>query len=108
MQTTLIIIGLLLNFAIVGVGIYLSSYLKKKAQNLATREEFKELQKQTAELTRTTAQIEAEISGSQWDRQKRWELKRKVLFELGRVARATSRTFRLGISGDRLCGCNLR
>jgi hypothetical protein len=89
MQTALILIGLFLNTTIVGVGIYLSSYLKKKAQNLATREEFKELQKQTAELTRTTAQIEAEISGTQWDRQKRWELKREVLFELTkRVAAA--------------------
>jgi hypothetical protein len=46
MQITLIAIGLLLNALIVGLGIYLSSYLKKKAQNLATREEFKELEKQ--------------------------------------------------------------
>jgi hypothetical protein len=84
MQITLIAIGLLLNALIVGLGIYLSSYLKKKAQNLATREEFKELQKQTAALTRTTAQIEADIKASQWDRQKRWELKREVLFEAAR------------------------
>jgi hypothetical protein len=84
MQITLIVIGLLLNVLIVGLGIYLSSYLKKKAQNLATREEFKELERQTAALTKTTAQIEADIEGSQWDREKRWELKREVLFEAAR------------------------
>ena len=82
MQTTLIVVLSLLNTAIVGAGIYLTSYLKKKAQNLATREEFKELEKQTAALTRTTAQIEADIKSDVWDRQKRWELRRDALFEL--------------------------
>lgn len=82
MQTTLIVILSLLNTAIVGAGIYLTAYLKRKAQNLATREEFKELVKQTAALTRTTAQIEADIKSDVWDRQKRWELRRDALFEL--------------------------
>jgi hypothetical protein len=81
MLTTLIVVLLLLEVVIVGVGIYLAAYLKKKAQNLATREEFKELEKQTAALTRTTAQIEADIKGSLWDRQKQWELKREILFD---------------------------
>ena len=82
MQTAFIVVISLLNVAILGVGIYLTAYLKKKAQNLATREEFKELQKQTAELTRTTAKIETDIKGDLWDRQKRWELKRDVLFDI--------------------------
>jgi hypothetical protein len=82
MQTTLIVILSLLNTAIVGTGIYLTAYLKRKAQNLATREEFKELVKQTAALTRTTAQIEADIKSDVWDKQKRWELRRDALFEL--------------------------
>lgn len=84
MQTTLIVVLLLLEVVIVGLGIYLASYLKKKAQNLATREEFRDLEKQTAALTRTTAQIQAEIKGDLWDRQKRWELRREVLFEATR------------------------
>jgi hypothetical protein len=91
MQTTLNVILLLLNTAIVGAGIYLTAYLKKKAQNLATREEFQELVKQTAALTRTTAQIETDIKGDLWDRQKRWELRRDALFEL---------TKRLGLLKD--------
>jgi hypothetical protein len=82
MQTALIVVLSLLNAGVVGLGIYLGSYLKKKAQNLATREEFKDLQKQTAELTRTTKEIEATISGELWNQQKRWELKREVFFQV--------------------------
>ncbi|MGA2300967.1 MAG: hypothetical protein ABSG77_09790 [Candidatus Acidiferrum sp.] len=82
MQTALIVVLSLLNVGVVGLGIYLASYLKKKAQNLATREEFKDLQKQTAELTRTTKEIEATISGELWNQQKRWELKREVFFQV--------------------------
>jgi len=80
MLTTLNVV-LLLNAMLVGVGIYLSSYLKKKAEHLATREDFKELRAQTAALTQTTKEIEAAISGDLWDRQKRWELKRDIVFE---------------------------
>jgi hypothetical protein len=84
MQTVLLVVFSLLNLGILGVGIYLTAYLKTKANNLATREEFDELRKQTAELTRVTAQIETEIKGDLWDRQKRWELKRDLLFELAK------------------------
>lgn len=34
-----------------------------------------------AKLTRTTEEIKAQISSSVWDRQRRWELKREVLFQ---------------------------
>jgi len=55
---------------------------------LATKEEVDALKKQTAELTRTTKEIEAEISTGIWDRQKRWEMKREVLFDAAkRVAK---------------------
>jgi hypothetical protein len=88
METTLVIVVSLLNLALVGGGIYLGAYLKKKAQNLATREEFNELEIQTAALTRTTARIEADINGELWDKQKRWELKREILFDAAkRLAR---------------------
>jgi hypothetical protein len=85
MENALLVVLLLLNAGVVGVGIYLSAYLKKKAQNLATREEFEELQRQTETLTRTTAKIEAEIKGDLWDRQKRWELRRDVTLEAARA-----------------------
>jgi len=81
MQTAVIVIVFLANVSLVGAGIYLSAYLKRKAEGLATKEEFEDLKKQTAELTRTTKEIEAEISTGIWDRQKRWEMKREVLFD---------------------------
>lgn len=58
--------------------------MKKKAEALATKEEFNELKKQTAELTKMTKEIEAEISGGLWDRQKRWEMKREATFEMSK------------------------
>src|SRR6267378_6160770 len=82
MQTAIIIIVFLANACLVGAGIYLSSYLKKKAEGLATKEDFTDLKEQTAELTRTTKKIEAEINGDLWDRQKRWELKRDLILEM--------------------------
>ncbi|MGB0063719.1 MAG: hypothetical protein WBP85_04670 [Terracidiphilus sp.] len=55
--------------------------MKKKGENLATHEDLDELVDQMATITRTTKSIEASISSDMWDRQKRWELKRDVLFE---------------------------
>jgi hypothetical protein len=64
-----------------GIGSYLGSYLKKKGENLATHEDLDKLVEQVAAVTRTTKSIEAAISDDVWNKQKRWELKREVLFE---------------------------
>jgi hypothetical protein len=58
------------------VGSYLAGYLKKKGENLATKEDFNDLKEQTRELTQTTKEIEAKIDDKVWDRQRLWELKR--------------------------------
>ena len=92
METGVIIIVLLANACLVGVGIYLSSYLKKKAEGLATKEDFRDLKEQTAELTRTTKKIEAEIDEDAWNRQKRWELRRDVMFEAAKAIGAAKDT----------------
>lgn len=63
------------------IGSYLASYLKKKGENLATHEDLDKLVEQVRAVTTTTKEIEAKISTSVWDRQKRWEMKRDVLFE---------------------------
>jgi hypothetical protein len=57
-----------------GIGLYIKTYVTKKAENLATRED-------VAAITQTTKSIEAKISDEFWNKQKRWELKREVLFE---------------------------
>jgi hypothetical protein len=62
------------------IGSYLASYLKKKGENLATHEDLNKLVEQVRAVTTTTKEIEAKISTDVWDRQKRWEMKREVLF----------------------------
>lgn len=63
------------------VGSFLAGYLKTKGKNLATHEDIGKLVDQVAAVTKTTKEIEAKITSGVWDRQKRWELKRGVLFE---------------------------
>lgn len=63
------------------IGSFLGAYLKKKGENLATHEDVDKLVAQVAAVTQTTKEIESKISSEVWNRQKRWELKREVLFE---------------------------
>jgi hypothetical protein len=63
-------------------GSYLGSYMSKKGENLATHEDVGKLVDQVRAVTAATKEIEARISNDVWDRQKRWELKRDVLFEI--------------------------
>ena len=49
-----------------GAGAYVGSYLKKKGENLATREDISALVAQVATVTKTTKEIEAAISCDLW------------------------------------------
>jgi hypothetical protein len=60
---------------------YAGAYMQKKGENLATHEDINKLVDQVKAVTETTKKIEAEISEGVWNRQKRWEMKREVLFE---------------------------
>ena len=73
---------LTLGMGLVGafLGSYLAGYLKEKGKNLATREDIEKLVDQVSAVTKATKEIEAKISGELWNRQKRWEMKRDVLF----------------------------
>lgn len=62
-------------------GWFLKPYLGKRGQDLATREDIDKALDEVRALSTATKGIEAKISGEVWDRQKRWELKRDVLFE---------------------------
>ena len=70
----LFLIGLL-------IGSFVRPYLAKKGENLATLEDIQGLVDQVAAVTTTTKKIEAEISTGVWDKQKRWDMKREVLFD---------------------------
>lgn len=67
------------------LGYYFGGYLKKKGENLATHEDIDKLVPQVAAVTQAAKGIEAEISSDVWDRQKRWEMKRDVLFSAARA-----------------------
>jgi len=64
-----------------GAGAFLRSYLKKKGENLATKEDLGNLVEQVQAVTTATKEIESKISGELWDRQKRWEAKRDSLLD---------------------------
>jgi hypothetical protein len=65
----------------VGLSGYLTGDLKKKGENLATHEDIDKVLYEVRATTQATKEIEAKISSALWDRQKRWELKREVLFK---------------------------
>jgi hypothetical protein len=79
-----------------GLGAYLGAYLKAKGEKLATREDFEELKRQTAALAQATKEIDTKISGELWDRQKRWELRRDLVFDAAKKsAEAKAALFKL-------------
>jgi len=58
--------------------------MRRKGENLATHEDIERLVDQVKAVTQATKEIETKISGELWNRQKRWELRREVLFEATR------------------------
>jgi hypothetical protein len=76
-----VIVWLLATLAVSFCGSWLGAYFKKKGENFATHEDIGKLVEQMSAVTRATKNIEAKISSDLWDRQKRWELRREVLFE---------------------------
>jgi len=57
------------------IGTYIGSYLKKRGENYATKQDIKE-------ITLITKNIESQISFSNWTKRRQWELKREVYTEL--------------------------
>lgn len=62
METFRMFLDLLIVITIAGVSLYLKSYLTKKGENLATKEDFDELQRQLKESTTATEQIKQTIN----------------------------------------------
>src|ERR1700737_4048132 len=68
----------LLSIIVAFVGGFLKSYMSKKGENLATKEDLKDLIVQVEKVTRTQEEIKREISG----KNRLWELKREVAYEV--------------------------
>jgi len=62
-----------------GLGAYGGAYLKKRAENLATRDELDKLIEQMKATTEATKAIESRIDDQVWNKQRQWELKREAL-----------------------------
>ncbi len=114
-------ISLLFTFVAAGAGAYVGSYLKKKGENLATREDIDGLVQQVSAVTKATKAIEAQISDDVWNRQRKWELKKESVFEavkelagaqeaLTALMSTCAATHRVGAQSDvrRLSDSNLR
>lgn len=71
-------IVILISLISAGLGAFLGSYLKRKGEHLATRDDFDELLLQIKAQTKVTEEIKQELSGKLWIAQKQWELKREI------------------------------
>ena len=65
-------------------GGFFGAYMKKKGENLATHEDINKVVDQVKAVTQATKTIENKLSGELWDKQKQWEMKKEVLFEMTR------------------------
>lgn len=74
----------LLGIVVVGwlVKSYIPSYLNKKAENFATREDFQNLLDQEKVTTREVEAIKGQISTAMWIDQRRWDLRRELYYKL--------------------------
>ena len=72
----------ILAFALAFAGSYLGAYGKRKAENLATKEDFDALLTQVKKTTEETEKIKTDIARISWVDQQRWTLKRELYMEL--------------------------
>lgn len=87
----LIIFGL---FIIGGLfGVYVSSYLKKKGEHLATKEDFDKLLDQLKKQTKETEKIKDELKKTSWLEQRRWDLKQKLYWEMAQITHKEKKQF---------------
>lgn len=72
----------LLAFSFTFAGSFFGAYAKRKAENLATKEDFDALLSQIKKTTEETEKIKTDISRVSWVDQQRWTLKRELYMEL--------------------------
>lgn len=72
---------------------FLKGYGEEKGKNRAIQEELENVVKQMSAITKATEDIKAQISDDVWIRQRRWEMKRDVLFETANKLSAVLKAF---------------
>ncbi len=79
---------LLLGFLLLigsGLGAYLGAYLRKRAENLATKDDFELILEEQRRQTRETELIKEDIARAGWIHQRRWDLKHDLYSQLLQV-----------------------
>jgi adenosine deaminase len=89
-----LLISVIINVVIVGVGVYLSKYLARKADILATNENFEVLLKQVKKTTEATKEIEAKVSNSAWLVQQKWQIKKDFYMEVLEIFNVIDKAFK--------------
>ncbi len=69
------------NLVVLAVAIHFKNYLKKKAELLATNENFNNLKKQLKDTTNLTKKIEAKLNNDAWVEQQRWTIRKDFYIE---------------------------
>jgi hypothetical protein len=99
-------------FLIVGAALaaYFGAYFKRRGEDKAVKDGFKDVLKQTRETTDATKRIEARIDDEVWDRQQRWQMKKDMFFEAVKKISAAKdkltnlysiyQTYRAGLSSE--------
>ena len=77
---TMLLVQVLLTTLAAGIGVYASSYLKIRAQNLATKADFDSLQDQLTHQTELVETIKSEVSQRDWARRE-WTNLRRIKLE---------------------------
>lgn len=83
-MTALSLLDLILVAASAGLGTYLTSYLKKKGESKALREDFNQVLAEVKKTTVATEEIKSDISQLSWQAQQSWEIKKEFYFEATR------------------------
>jgi hypothetical protein len=76
------IVHFALTAIVAGIGAYLGTYLKAKAERRVIREGFEEILQQLDKTTRLTEQIKTQVSGKFWLAQEKWKLRRDLYLAL--------------------------
>lgn len=71
-----------LAFAVSLVGAYCGAYVKRKAEDRATRESFEALREQLKKTTRDTEEIKATLARKSWLTQQQWNMREKYYMSL--------------------------